>query len=278
MTYSGPPRDIRRSAPAGGIVSGGPPAFSPRGAMPPVTNATRSPLFDVGPHVTGIEAYFQRVTIQPLGSPDLITPTANLPVAFCLRSIRVPADLGSEAVYLGADGYAQPTDYNGVGIAGDGDSTATNAWDGTTADLAAKWGDDSGRSACILIGTNLGVPEGTWKQIPIQIPGVVVGNSINPPDPRDTSVGVSRPNVLDVAYFPAGSFLGGTSNPGQRMSFNRRLGVHRLVENSTLDALLVIRRKQYQAAPSGVRKVLCGMAYFQMYIATASPFAEWQGQ
>ncbi len=222
---------VRNLAPLPPTGPGKPAGSAPLPPVPswsdPERKADRSPLTSIFPQMDVIEAWFDGAL--PL-LPDPFNIGSTESAWFGLQRVRIPKDFGQEILLYGVSVDLAPPDTDGTGGAG-----------------AIGWGTTRGTGAAIVIGMDLPIQLGSWRQGPGSIPRVETGATTSGPltDRRQAA-------WIDTFNFPSGK-LSDTTPTRLIHSRNYSPAVYRITNNHSLDVALVVRGTQLSG--SGIRQI-----------------------
>lgn len=238
---------------AGDALGGG--GFTPAGGR---RDARRSPVFDAVPELRRPRAWWT-VIERPANLTSL--GNANLPAVYVVERFNLPDVLGPNALdakYAGCNFDLAPADVNGTG---NGSIVAYVLAGGGS---AHRWGSTRGTNAAMVVMVNSGLPERTWTQAYMPIPG------IQDNAPHQLSTDEAEIGLLDAIYFPPGRWDQGAEAPAYRGDTNTRLAVVPLPRYGTIDVALVIPRAQ-GVLDSTTQHFLCGHCHITLNIAVSVP-------
>lgn len=217
--------------------------------------AARSPFSDVLPVMKPIRAYFNQITV-----PAGLSVPAGFSAWYGLRSITFPGDFSQDAMLGGYSATMMAADVNGAGISG---QILAAGGAGT----ALPWGDNTGSSAAIIIGRNLGITQNAWSALRTpDVAGIEMTTVGAPPAQSLVSTGVSS-EIPIILRFPPGKW----SDTLPLYSELRTMFLpfqFPLLQGSTLDVALVVARNVVDSLAAS--RVLCGRAEVTLAIGDNS--------
>lgn len=227
----------------------------------------RSPLLDVLPEAANLRAYFSAVRWGGLlaagGAPS--TATGQPPLAFGLRSFRIPDDGAQELGIVSVEWELRSAD-NG---------TAPNPEGDPIAEPSIDWYNPSGgegTSGHVVVGIDLPVVEGGWTQGPFNLPAIR-GGDVDSGNTGRSSRAIGAPDrIVWHSSMPPGRFRG----PGGRDHGAKTFApaVVRVPAGSRLDVAMVFDVRTIQ--PLGGAGWFCGYAALNIVCCMTQDQATWE--